>query len=178
MVLYLALAMQIEERYAMDDDGEEEREVKEEEGGNTSPDAPAHSEGPEAPVLLHSSAAFDGSPGHNAAYADDVYEAGSSGAVANSEHPADLPAQGGAFECFGDEPAPEIEAAAEYEGLGGENGDLGEKAIEGLPEGELLSPPQLSQGKSEKLTAHLDSGQAEAAGDGWDGWDDDAGSFA
>lgn len=166
--------MQIEERYAMGDDGEEE----EEEEGNASPDVPARSEGPEAPVLLHSNAAFDGSPGHDAAYPHEAHKASSSGADAHSEHLADLPAQHGGFQGFGNEPAPEAEAAEEYEGWGEENGDLGDKAMEGLPEGELLSPPQLLQGKSGNLEAQIDFGQAGAAGDGWDGWDDDAGSFA
>ena len=48
--------------------------------------------------------------------------------------------------------------------------------IEGLPEGELLSPPQLPQGKPEQLAAQIDFGQAGAAGDGWDAWDEDIGS--
>lgn len=164
--------MQIEERYAMGDDGEEEEE------GDANPDAPPRSEGPGAPVLLHSNAAFASSPGHDAAYPHESHEPSSSGAVAHSEHPVDLPARQGGFEGFGDEAATETEAAEEYEGWGEENGDLGDLAIEGLPEGELLSPPQLPQGKSENVAAQIDIGQAGAAGDGWDGWDDDAGSFA
>ncbi len=168
---------QIEERYALGDYAEEE--------GAPSPDAapqPAGSSG--APVLLHSNAAFDDIHDHDAPHTDSHQGTG----VALTEHPGVAKKQQGGFRGFGDEAEHQAKGPNQperdekqggrtgYGGWGDQPSNSVENRIEGLPEGELLSPPQLPQGKPEQLAAQIDFGQAGAAGDGWDAWDEDIGS--
>ena len=148
----------------------------------SSPDAPEAAEGSMDPVLLHSNAAFDDSRDPDAPHTDSHQEA----SAALTEHPEVAGLQQGGFKGFGEEPVHQVEGPSqqgrgqqqaersieEYDGWGDEVGNSVEKSIEGLPEGELLSPPQLPQGKPENLAAQIDVGQAGAI-DGWDNWGED-----
>ena len=148
-------------------------------------DAPEPAEGPGGPVSLHSNAAFDDSHDRGASDTDGNQEA----SAALTEHPEVAESQQGGFKGFEDELVHQVEGAGQpergqqqaeksvsgYDGWGDEVGNSVEKSIEDLPEGELLSPPQLPQGKPEKLAAQIDFGQA-GTGDGWDNWDEDIGS--
>ena len=174
------LWVQIEDRYAdgMDDEAEDVP------GATLELDS--HTASCE-PVQLHDNAAFDGMRGHNASLLDDKQHAdGSAAAVVAAQSPA----QQGNFEGFGDkEPLQEVGPSGQpyaqhpqasskesaLEGWDHEHALTGDSsAIEGLPEGELLSPPQLPSGKTEDLAAKIDFGEADAGaetGDGWDNWD-------
>ena len=172
--------MQIEDRYAdgMDDEAEAARAATLEEDSYT-----ANSE----PVQLHDNAAFDGMPGHTASLVDGEQHANGSALAAAAAQNA---AQRGTSEGFGpEEPLQEVEGAGqpdmEYPQASGKESALGgwdhehaltgdSSAIEGLPEGELLSPPQQPPGKAEDLAAKIDFGEADAGadtGDGWGNWD-------
>ena len=160
----------------MGDDAEDE--------GVSSSDPPEPAEGSGTPVLLHSNAAFD-SHGHDASHMDSHFAAGAT----LTEDSGAAESQQGGFKGLGDELVHPVEGPSQPErgqqqaeksasgcdDWGGEVGTSVEKSIEGLPEGELLSPPQLPQGKPEKLAAQIDFGQA-GADDGWDNWDEDIGS--
>ncbi len=171
------LVLQIEERYALGDDAEDE-------DASSPGAAPQPAEGSGAPVLLHSNAAFDDSRDHDAPYTDSHQGAG----AALTEHPGVAKKQQGGFQGFGDEVEHQADGPDQPErdeqqakqpgqdGWGNKDSNLVENRIEGLPEGELLSPPQLPQGKPVQLAAQIDFGQAGAAGDGWDDWDEDIGS--
>lgn len=149
------------------------------------PDAPEPAEGSGAPVSLHSNAAFDDSHDRDASHIDSHHVP----SAALTEHPEVAESQQDGFKGFGNEIVHQGESpgqpergqqqaeksAKEYDGWGAEVGNLVEKTIEGLPEGELLSPPQLPQGKPEKLADQIDFGQA-GADDGWDNWDEGIGS--
>ena len=171
--------MQIEDRYAdgMDDEAEDAQGAPLEVDSHT-----ASCE----PVQLHENAAFDGVPGHNASLIDEEQYANGSAVAAAAQHAA----QHGKFEGFGaEEPPQEVEGScqpcAEHPQASGKESALGgwdqkhavegdSSAIEGLPEGELLSPLQLPPGKTEDLAAKIDFGEADAGaetGDGWDSWD-------
>ena len=174
------LWMQIEDRYAdgMDDEAEDVP--------GATPEVDSHTASCE-PVQLHDNAAFDGMRGHNASLVDEEKHADGSAAAAAA---AQSPAQQGNFEGFGgEEPLQEVGGSgqpyAQHSQASGkdsasEGWDYGNaltgdgSAIEGLPEGELLSPPQLPPGKPEDLAAKIDFGEADAGaetGDGWDNWD-------
>ena len=141
------------------------------------------------PVVLHSNAAFDDSLDIDASYTEDHHGMSSTDSGAFTEQPAVDALQQGGFKGFENEVAPQAEGSSQpeghqqqakesegvFDGRGEESGDAAEKAIEGLPEGELLSPPHLSHGQPE-LAAQIEFGQAEADGDGWDNWDEDIGS--
>lgn len=167
--------MQIEDRYA----GEPGQDT--EDGNAASPAAPEHSQGAEEPVLLHSNVVFDGSPGHDASQSFKVGSADESG---HFEQLAQSPPHHCGFQGFSDEGAHNSEGRVEPEpvhqqakGWGHDEEDAVDSSIAGLPEGELLSPPQVHQGKAEDLAAKIDFGRiAESAGDGWDDWDDNVGS--
>jgi len=141
------------------------------------------------PVVLHSNAAFDDSPGRDASHTEDHHGMSSTGSGALTEQPAvDAPQQDG-FEGFENEVAHQPEGSSQperhqqqakesvsaFDGWGDESGHAAEKAIEGLPDGELLSPPQLPHGQPE-LAAQIEFGQAGADDNGWDNWDEDIGS--
>ena len=165
--------VQIEDRYAdgMDDEAEDAHAATLEMDSHTASCKP---------VQLHDNAAFDGMPGHNASLGhEEQHATGSEPATAAAENAA----QQGKFEGFGpEEPLQEVEGSgqpyAKESSFGGwdhEDALTGDgSAIEGLPEGELLSPPQLPSGKAEDLAVKIDFGKADAGaetGDGWDNWD-------
>ena len=172
----LCLVLQIEERYVEDNDENE---------GAPSPDSPGANEGSGDPVSLHSNAAFDASHNHDASGTDSYHAAGDAPAETLPEQPGVAGAEQVGFEGFGDENAhpaegpalPEQdhrqaeESVSEQDGWGNAVGQSVEKTIEGLPEGELLSPPHNAQGQTEELAAQIDFGQAGAADDDWNNWD-------
>lgn len=172
--------MQIEDRYAdgMHDEAEDAQTATLV-AGNYAASCKA--------VQLHENEAFDGMPGHNASLAGEEQHANGSALAAAAAHYA---AEHSKFEGFGAEEtlqegegsgqpnAEHAQASGEEHALGAwdsENALTGDSsAIEGLPEGELLSPPQLPPGKAEDLIAKIDFGEADAGaetGDGWDNWD-------
>ena len=172
--------MQIEDRYAdgMDDEAEDAQAATLEVDNYTASFEP---------VQLHDNAAFDGLPGHNASLADGEQHANGTAPAAAAAQSA---AQHGQSEGVGAEeilqgvegsghPYAELpQASGEEDALGNWEGDHAltgdSSAIEGLPEGELLSPPQLPLGKAEDRAAKIDFGEADAGaktGDGWDNWD-------
>ena len=174
------LWVQIEDRYAdgMDDEAEDVP--------GATPEVDSHTASCE-PVQLHDNAAFDGMHGHNASLNDEEQHADGSAAAAAA---AQSPAQQGNFEGFCDkEPLQEVGGSGQpyaqhpqasskesaLEGWGHEHALTGDgSVIEGLPEGELLSPPQLPSGKADDLAAKIDFGEADTGaetGDGWDNWD-------